>query len=188
MRAITVSVLALFSTAATAGEISGKVTTAKGGAGILVYVVNVPGTYPVPSQPAVMDQIHMEFVPFILPVMAGGTVEFKNSDKVVHNVYSPPPNGYNLPPFPTGQSRTHEFKDPGVYPQLCSLHPEMEAYVVALQNPYYAMTTADGTFVIKDIPNGSYFVRAIGKPIKKKDRTKDFQVTVSGKGTVDLSF
>jgi plastocyanin len=188
MRAIIVTVLALFSTAAAAGEISGKVTTAKGGSGVLVYVVSAPGTFDVPAKPAVMDQQHMEFIPYVVPVLVGGSVEFKNSDKLAHNVFTPDMGGYNLGTFPPGQSATHVFKEAGIYVQLCSLHPEMEGYVVAVQNPYYATTGADGSYVIKGVPDGTYSVRAVGKAVKKKDRKKDFPVTVAGKTTLDLAF
>jgi hypothetical protein len=64
----------------------------------------------------------------------------------------------------------------------------MEGYVVALQNPYYAVTKPDGTFTIKNVPDGQYQVRAIGKTIKKKDRKKDFPVTVAGATTLALEF
>jgi len=60
--------------------------------------------------------------------------------------------------------------------------------VVAVQNPYYATTSADGSYVIKNVPDGSYTVRAVGKGVKKKDRKKDFPVTVAAKTTLDLAF
>jgi plastocyanin len=178
----------MLSFAAVAGEISGKVTTAKGGSGLLVYVVNAPGTFQPPSQPVMVDQNHLEFIPYIVAVLVGGTVEFKNSDKVAHNVFTPDMGGYNLGTFPPGQSQSHTFKETGIYTQLCSMHPEMEAFVVAVQNPYYAMTSADGSYVIKGVPDGSYTVRALGRAVKKKDRRKDFSVTVAGKATLDLAF
>jgi plastocyanin len=180
--------LALLSTPALAGEITGKVTAGKGGGGILVYVVKADGQFSPSDKPAVVDQKHMEFMPFVLPVLVGTTVTFKNSDKVAHNVFTPDGAGYNLGTFPPGESRTQIFKEAGIYTQLCSLHPEMEGYVVALQNPYYAVTKADGTYVIKDVPDGQYQVRAIGKTIKKKDRKKDFPVTVAGATTLALDF
>jgi plastocyanin len=188
MRTAAAALVSLISTAAFAGEISGKVTTAKGGGGVLVYVVSAPGTFDAPANPVVIDQKHMEFLPYVVPVLVGGSVEFKNSDKVAHNVFTPDMGGYNLGTFPPGQSASHAFKEAGIYVQLCSLHPEMEAYVVAVQNPFYAMTSADGSYVIKGVPDGTYSVRALGKAVKKKDRKKDFPVTVAGKTTLDLAF
>lgn len=178
----------LATTPALAGEITGKVAVSKGGGGILVYVVKAEGSFPAPDKVTLLDQKHMEFIPFVVPLLAGGTLEFKNSDKVAHNVFSPDGAGYNLGTFPPGETRKQVFKDVGIYTQLCSLHPEMEGYVVVLQNPYFAMTKADGTFAIKGVPDGDYQVRAIGKSIKKKDRKKDFPVTVSGSTSLNLEF
>lgn len=188
MKTLTAALLALLSVPALGGEITGKLTAAKGAGGILVYVVKAEGQFTPPEKPAILDQKHMEFVPFVVPLLVGGKLQFKNSDKVAHNIFSPDGAGYNLGTFPPGETRTQVFKDVGVYTQLCSLHPEMEAYVVVLQNPYYAMTKPDGSFTIKGIPDGDYQVRALGKAIKKKDRKKDFPVTVSGTTTLNLEF
>jgi plastocyanin len=182
------AVLLTLSMPALAGEINGKVTVAKGGGGILVYVVKAEGQFPAPDKATVLDQKHMEFTPYVLPILAGGSLTFKNSDKVAHNIFSPDGAGYNLGTFPPGETRAQTFKDVGIYTQLCSLHPEMEAYVVVVQNPYYALTKPDGTFSIKGVPDGDYQVRALGKSIKKKDRKKDFPVTVSGATTLNLEF
>jgi plastocyanin len=188
MRFIATALFAALALPAAAGEIHGKVEVAKNPGGILVYVVKADGTFPAPAKPAAMDQTKMEFSPYVLPVLAGGTVEFKNSDQVNHNVFSPDAEGYNLGTWSPGQSKPHTFATPGVYTQLCSLHPEMIAYIVVAQNPYYALTKADGTFVIKGVPDGSYQVRVIGKPIRKKDQKKDFPVTVAGATELSLSF
>ena len=188
MKTIVAIGLALLTSPALAGEITGKVTAGKGGGGILVYVVKADGQFSPSEKPAVMDQKHMEFAPYVLPVLVGTTVTFKNSDNVAHNVFSPDGAGYNLGTFPPGESRTQVFKEAGIYTQLCSLHPEMEGYVVALQNSYYAVTKADGSYTIKNVPDGQYQVRAIGKTVKKKDRKKDFPVTVAGTTTLALEF
>ncbi len=188
MKTLVAASIAMLSTQALGGEITGKVTAAKGAGGILVYVVKADGQFTPPEKPAVMDQKHMEFIPYVLPVLAGGSVLFKNSDTVAHNVFTSDGPGYNLGTFPPTESRTQVFKDVGVYTQLCSLHPEMEAYVVVVQNPYYAITKADGTYAIKNVPDGAYQVRALGKAVKKKDRKKDFPVTVSGATTLDMEF
>jgi plastocyanin len=151
-------------------------------------VVKAEGNFPAAAKPAAMDQKKMEFSPYVLPVLAGTTVEFKNSDQVNHNVFSPDAEGYNLGTWSPGQSKPHTFTAPGIYTQLCSLHPEMIAYIVVVQNPYYALTKADGTFEIKNVPDGAYQLRVIGKPIKKKDQKKDFPVTVAGTTEITLGF
>ncbi len=188
MKTLTAVLLTTLSLPALAGEINGKVTVAKGSGGILVYVVKADGQFAPPDKPAVLDQKKMEFTPFVVPLLVGGSLQFKNSDKVAHNIFSPDGAGYNLGTFPPGETRTQVFKDVGIYTQLCSLHPEMEAYVVVVQNPYYTLTKPDGSFTIKGVPDGDYQVRALGKAVKKKDRKKDFPVTVSGATTLNLEF
>ncbi|HUB06852.1 MAG TPA: carboxypeptidase regulatory-like domain-containing protein [Myxococcales bacterium] len=180
LAALTLAVPAL------AGEITGKVTASKGAGGIVVYVVKADGQFAPPEKPVAMDQKHMAFLPFVLPVLAGTTVEFKNSDKVAHNVFSPDGAGYNLGTFSPGQTRKQLFGDPGLYTQLCSLHPDMEGYILVLQNPYFATTAADGGYTIKGVPDGDYQVRVMGKSVKKKDRKKDFPVTVAGSANLDI--
>lgn len=86
--------------------------------------------------------------------------KFLNSDPTPHNVFSPDNEKYNLGTWPRGQTKEYAFtackKFPCVYTQLCRVHPEMEGYVVVLQNPYFATTTPDGKYEIKDVPPGSY--------------------------------
>lgn len=159
-RSICMAVLLLVTaTAATAvgtGSITGKVTATpdKYLKDTVVYLKEVPGRYA--PKTVTMDQKGMEFRPHILTVTAGDTVKFLNSDGVDHNVYSPDSDAYNLGIFPKGQSRDHAFTKPGVYTQLCSIHPEMLAYVFVGQNPYAAAVNKDGTFKIDNVPAGTY--------------------------------
>ncbi len=103
-----------------------------------------------------MDQRHMTFIPHLLDITEGDTVKFTNHDSVNHNVFSPDVDAYNLGNFPPGQSRSHTFTKPGGYSQLCSLHPEMLAYVFVSPTPYHAKVKADGAYEIKGVPPGSY--------------------------------
>ena len=85
-------------------------------------------------------------------------MRFLNSDPTPHNVFSPDCEKYNLGTWPQGQSKDHAFakctKFPCVYTQLCRVHPEMEGFVVVLQNPYFAVSDKDGHFEIKGVPAG----------------------------------
>ncbi len=187
MRSLLAMMAVSFALSASAGEIHGKVSSPKGGAGVLVYVVQASGAFK--PKPATVNQQKMAFVPYVTPVLQGATVTFRNDDPVNHNVFSPDGEGFNLGTWSKGQTKTHTFQQTGIDALLCSLHPEMEGYVVVLQNPYYAMTKDDGSYVIKGVPDGAYTVRAFGKPIKKKkDRKKEFPVTVSGSTSLDLEF
>ncbi len=140
--------------------ISGSVKSgAAPAADTIVFIEHAPGTFK-PSAPAQMDQRNLKFIPHVLPVLEGTTVKFLNSDPTQHNVFSPDHEKYNLGTWPQGQTKDHVFekcaKPPCSYVQLCRIHPEMEAYVVVLQNPYFAVTDAEGRYHIDNVPAGSY--------------------------------
>jgi len=175
--------------AGSGGTLVGRVVHPGGGGGLLVYVVHVDGTYPPPKTHAVMDQRDMHFLPRILPVLLGTTVDFLNSDTKVHNVFSPDHEGYNLGNWPPGQRRSYTFKRLGVYTQLCSLHPTMEAYVVVLQNPFFAITGEDGRFDLHGLPDGHYEMKVWGRRLSKAERARTFPVHVRhGRAEVTLAF
>ncbi len=154
----------LASGAAWAGTIKGKVAVprARSLAGMVVYVEKAPGEFPAPKGHAVMDQKNLTFVPHVLPVVAGTTVDFSNSDQVLHNVFTPDKcaNKFNLGTWPRGEVRSMKFDKTGCSPVvLCNVHPEMEAFVVVLQNPYFAVTDKSGLFTIPGVPEGKYTLR-----------------------------
>ena len=142
--------------AAGGGTITGKVeaTPPKYLEDTVVYLKDVPGTFP--KKKEAMDQKGMKFVPRILTVTKGDTVDFLNHDTVAHNVYSPDNEGYNLGTFKQDETRSHTFEKAGVYTQLCSIHPEMLGYIFVGQNPYAAPVDAKGQYTIKDVPAGTY--------------------------------
>ena len=174
-----VLVLFLFSLGFTAiaitGEIKGKVTAQhfKSAEDIAVYVDAIPGkTFTAPAAAPVADQKHMTFVPHVIVVLKGTTVDFLNSDPVGHNVYWPNVSGnkklaHNMGTWPQGQKKSFTFNDLGVAPLLCNVHPEMSGYIVVAPTPYFAVTDKEGNFVIKDIPDGAYTLKTwseVGKP------------------------
>jgi plastocyanin len=147
-----------------AGDIHGKVT-AKGlrdSANAVVYVDQIAGkTFAAPPEHAKMDQRNMEFIPKVLPIVKGTTVDFHNSDAVLHNVFSPDAcaDHFDLGSWPQGQVKSFAFKKACFAVLLCKVHAEMEGYVVVLPTPFHAVTAADGSYVIKDVPDGTYTVK-----------------------------
>lgn len=122
----------------------------------VVYLEDVPGDFDPPEDPAVIDQKNQKFVPKVLPILVGTTVDFENSDNTGHNVMSPDGEGYDLGVWGKGETRSHTFESTGVYTQLCRLHPSMVGYVVVLANPYFSKVADDGSFQIEDVPAGTY--------------------------------
>ena len=137
-----------------------KVTGLASNADAVVYIQQAPGTFNPPAKPVEMDQLKMQFVPHVLPVVLGTGVRFLNSDPTHHNVFSPSNEKYNLGTWKQGQIKDHVFgqcaKPPCVYAQLCLVHPEMEGYIVVLQNPFFAVTNKDGHYEIDNVPPGNY--------------------------------
>ena len=174
--AIVVAVYALLLAGTTqAGEIKGKVNVQgiRSAENIAVYVDAIPGKdFPAPSKHVTEDQKQMKFVPHVLVVQKGTTVEFLNSDPVGHNVYWPSISGnkklaHNLGTWPKNDSKPFQFNDLGVAPLLCNVHPEMSGYMVVVATPYFAVTDKEGNFVIKDVPAGKYTLKTWseeGKP------------------------
>ncbi len=135
------------------------ITGSRSNADAVVYIQQVPGMFS-PGKPTDMDQRKMQFIPHVLPVVVGTTVKFLNSDPTPHNVFSPSNEKYNLGTWPQGQAKEHTFstcaKPPCVYAQLCRVHPEMEGFIVVLQNPFFAVTDKEGHYAIENVPPGSY--------------------------------
>ena len=131
-----------------------------------------------PAERPVMDQKDKAFVPRVLPVVVGTTVEFKNGDPFKHNIFSPDGERYNLGSWEQGRSRTYTFRRPGVYRQLCNIHPEMLAYIVVLETPYFALTDKDGNFEIAGVPSGKYVLRVWGEKLTKEQLARTFEIKI----------
>jgi plastocyanin len=174
---------------ASAGTIKGTAAQphAKTLADMVVYVEKAPGTFAPPKEHPVMNQKNLTFTPHVLPVVAGTTVDFLNSDQVLHNVFTPDKcaGKFNLGTWPKGETRSYTFSQAGCTPVLlCNVHPEMEAFIVVLQNPFFAVTDKAGLYSIANVPEGKYTVRIWNR--KQLDVTK--QVTVPKDGDVVCDF
>jgi len=170
-----------------AGDLHGKVAAhgVRDSSDAVVYVAAIPGkTFPAPAEHAKMDQMNLVFVPHVLPVLVGTTVDFRNSDAVLHNVFSADPcaDKFNLGTWPKGQSKSFTFKRECAATLLCKVHPEMEAFVVAVPTPYFAVTKADGSYAIAGVPDGSYTVKVWHPKLKSTQKA----VKVAGATAADF--
>ena len=178
------------SQSASAGTIKGKVTAhgAKNAADAVIYIDKIAGkSFPAPKAHAKIDQKNMMFKPRVLPVLAGTTVDFLNSDDVLHNVYSPDKcdGKFNLGSWPKGQTKSMTFSNPGCFAtMLCNVHPEMQGTVVVLETPYHAVTSADGSYSIKGVPAGTYTLKIWHEKLHGAAQ----QVTVTESGDVEANF
>lgn len=108
---------------------------------------------------AVMDQRNETFVPHVLAVMAGTVIDFPNSDKTYHNVFSlSKAKRFDLGRYAVGRSKSERFDRPGVVRVFCDIHSHMNAFVVVLNHPFFAVTDPDGRFRLESVPAGTYTV------------------------------
>jgi plastocyanin len=129
----------------------------------VVYLASAPqGAFEdVERPPAVLDQRDEAFVPYVLAIMVGTTVEFPNSDKTYHNVFSfSRARRFDLGRYARGQSKAVRFGEPGVVRVFCEIHSHMSAYILVFAHHYFAMTDADGRYHLDDVPPGTYTVVA----------------------------
>jgi plastocyanin len=179
----------LLSTESRAGEIKGQVSAAGSISteSVVVYLDTIPGkTFDAPTKHAIMDQRHLKFVPQVLVVLQGTTVDFLNSDSTLHNVFWPDIGGNkklaaNLGTWPQGQKKSFTFNNPGAITLLCNVHPEMSGYVVVVTNPYFDVTNKEGAYEIKNVPPGHYTLKTWseeGKPLTQAVDVSDAATTV----------
>lgn len=107
-----------------------------------------------------IDQRNLRFEPRVVVITPGSTVEFANSDSLLHNVFSPGggSGGFDLGTYPMGEKRARTFPREGINVILCHVHPEMVAYVVVAPTPYRSVTSANGAYRIPEVPAGTYRV------------------------------
>ena len=127
---------------------------------VVVWLDDVPGPAPAAGR-AVLDQRNMTFRPHVLAVRVGTRVEMPNNDRVFHNVFSfKDGKRFDLGLYPAGTSRMVAFDQPGLSRIFCNIHPNMAAYVLAVEGSRVAVSGPDGRFVLPGVPPGRYAYHA----------------------------
>jgi plastocyanin len=155
-----VAVVGLWAGAAAAGTINAMVNTEAGApvANAVVYAVPASGALPAPKA-AQMAQENQEFIPYVLPVQVGATVDFPNRDSFRHHVYSfSAPKPFELKLFSGTERQMVTFDKPGAIALGCNIHDNMLAYIYAVPTPYFAVTGEDGKAALS-VPAGVYAVK-----------------------------
>jgi plastocyanin len=106
---------------------------------------------------ALMDQQHRSFVPQVLVVASGTEVSFPNSDSVSHQVYSfSPAKRFQLALYKGQAAKPVIFDQAGIVVLGCNIHDDMVGYIVVTDAARFGTTAADGTLVLKSVPEGDY--------------------------------
>lgn len=115
-------------------------------------------------------QVNKSFTPQVSAVLRGTEVSFPNDDMIFHNVFSlSKTKRFDLGLYKSGTTKSITLTRPGIIDVYCNIHPEMAAKILVLDNPYFAVTGADGSFKIEGVPPGTYpYVawQARGEPVR----------------------
>jgi hypothetical protein len=160
----------------------------RGIADVFVYVKSgISGTYPPPTTAAVIDQKGCRYAPHVFGVVAGQNIDILNSDPTLHNIHSLPEKNeaFNLGMPVQGMKYTKKFDKPEVMVHIkCDVHGWMSAYCGVVPHPFFAVTAADGTYTIKNLPAGTYTIEAW----HEKFGTQTQQVTVGATDSKAVPF
>ncbi len=159
-------------------------------ANVIVYLKNAKYSGKTPADPAVLDQIGCLYFPHVMGMMNGQELLIKNSDPTLHNVHGLPKENrefnFAMPSVVKEKKLTLE-KSEDVFKIKCDVHPWMNAYVQVFDHPYFAVTNADGSFKIENIPPGNYEVIAWQEKFKKSPLSAN--VTIGdGESTQNFTF
>lgn len=97
-----------------------------------------------------------QFSPRVRVITEGSKVEFPNQDPFSHNVFSKVNGGFDTGVYGRGKSKGQTFKESGVYPIYCNVHPRMTAFIITLTTPYFTQAGGDGRFSLEGVPTGQY--------------------------------
>jgi len=129
----------------------------------VVYLTSAPrGAFEqVEPGHAIMDQRNETFVPHVLAITTGTVVDFLNSDRIYHNVFSlSKTRSFDLGRYATGRSKSITFDRPGIVRVFCEIHSHMSAFILVFSHPFFTLTDADGHYRLDNVPPGTYTVVA----------------------------
>ncbi|MBI2687279.1 MAG: carboxypeptidase regulatory-like domain-containing protein [Acidobacteria bacterium] len=168
----------------------GVILGSEGGVGnVFVYLkTGLEGKAFAPVKEAVViDQKGCWFTPRVIGMQTGQPLRVTNSDPVTHNIHPQPRRNrdWNQSQAPEDPPLVRRFAVPEVMiPVKCNVHNWMRAWIGVLDHPYFAVTGADGSFEIRNVPPGSYTVAAW----QEKLGTEEQAVTLAASAKRELTF
>ena len=128
---------------------------------VVVFLRDVQRSSALPPARIEMIQQDEAFVPRVVAITRGSTIDFPNADPFFHNVFSLSRSAtFDLGRFPRGERRSRTFTQAGLIKVYCHLHSHMSASIMVFDHPHFTMPSLDGAFVLADVPVGEYRVSA----------------------------
>jgi plastocyanin len=165
------------------------VTDMKGGLqNALIFISDGLGdrTFDAPKEPVVITQKGCLYLPRVLAVQANQPIEVVNDDPTSHNIHPIPTNNreWNKAELPGGKVEEAFAREEIAIPVKCNIHPWMRGYIAVLKNPYFAVTKADGSFDLPELPPGTYTIKAWHEKLGTSTQT----ITVGPNQTKEINF
>lgn len=166
---------------------NGKVKRDHGGVIVFLDEMEHAPAFSPPEENAVVDQVNKRFIPKVLPILVGTTVDFPNNDTIFHNVFSlSRAKKFDLGIYKQRSSKSVTFDQTGLIKVYCNIHPQMIAYILVLANPYFTVTDQDGHFIFSNAPLGKVTVRT-WNPRSRRHPERKIVVTDQGIRNLDLT-
>jgi hypothetical protein len=152
---------------------------------VIVFIQDAPKVTPLPLTTARILQESETFVPRVVAITRGSTVEFPNGDPFFHDVFSLSRSAtFDLGSYPRGQKRAHQFRQAGLVKVYCHIHSHMSASIMVFDHTFFTIPKTDGGFTIDNIPPGSYKVGAWHERIGETSQP----VTIEAGRTAEIQF
>src|SRR3954468_2092586 len=138
---------------------------------VVVYLKDAPFRGTLPATRELIRQADESFAPRVVAITRGSTVEFPNGDPFFHNVFSLSSAAtFDLGRYPSGKSGSWRFTKPGLVKVYCHIHSHLSASILVLNHPSFAIPDLDGSFVLRDVPAGSYTVAGWHERVGERTR------------------
>jgi plastocyanin len=152
----------------------------------VVYLKDIVFRGALPLTKGELRQEHETFLPHVLAITRGSTVDFPNDDPIFHNVFSLSSAAtFDLRRYPRGESRSQLFPKAGIVKVYCNIHSHMSATILVMDNPYFTIPNLDGTFELPNVPAGTYSL--VGWHERVGERREPVRVERGKVATVELS-
>lgn len=160
-------------------------------ANVIVYLKGIEYSGDAPSEPVILDQQGCTYTPHVIGLMAGQDIKILNNDATMHNIHGLPKKNkeFNFGMPKTLKEKTITFSiAEDAFVIKCDVHPWMKSFIQVFDHPYFAVTESDGSFMLKNVPAGTYKIMAWQEKFGSKKMLSQ-EITVGEKeSSVNFTF